>query len=53
MKSFKLSFQDRNENELTVRFVKAENQKEADKIADTHLATSMINDLVFVKATEI
>jgi hypothetical protein len=53
MKSFKLSYQDKNENELTVRVVKAENQKEADRIAEIHLCTSMINDLAFVKATEI
>lgn len=53
MKQFKLSFQDKQGNELTVKVIDAYDQRDADAIADIHYATSMINDLFIIRVTEI
>jgi FKBP-type peptidyl-prolyl cis-trans isomerase 2 len=53
MKQFKLSFEDKQGNELTVRVVDAYGQRDADAIAEIHFATSNINDLFIIRATEI
>jgi len=53
MKQFKLSFEDKQGNELTVRVVDAYDQRDADAIAEIHFAASMINDLFIIRVTEL
>ena len=53
MKQFKLSFHDKQGNELTVKVIDAYDQRDADAIADIHYSSSMINDLFIIRVTEI
>lgn len=53
MKQFKLSFEDKNGNELTSKHIGAEDQREADAMAKRYFATSQINDLFVIIVTSI
>jgi hypothetical protein len=45
MKTYRLSFQDKNQNELKIMEVVLKNRKEAKSLANIILNNSMLNDL--------
>jgi hypothetical protein len=45
MKTYRLSFQDKNQNEIEVIEIEAKNRKEAKSLANIILNNSMLNDL--------
>ena len=51
MKTYKLSFQDRKQNELTTQIITANNIKEARQFAAKKMAESKINELYKIKVT--